>query len=377
MLAFNYAHYFRDENAPEIESEDAQDLRRKVNGVLTKIIRGELVERAEILGITGKMENMKATLEQAQARRPKERVKEKTGSKQGLKAELIESLAIDNQSSVERDGSAITQEASASIKGKEPIETAENESELRKRITEQSVQFAYRQQDVSEVIFGTLFSLLGLNLSHDEFILRSHKQMLPEAESLPIDLPPRSTPKDYETLPASKHQAQFRFELPITEAATFADAIEKYKAPETVIPEYKYLVDQGLDTEHLEQTTVTETNEFLSEQLPDTFTVTLKRFELNLEDLDNPRKINTAVDMPHQFVYGGFIYQLNTVVFHHGDFKGGHYTMSNREDDESWTHRDDSYVGTHDSFQDEKNLGYIYTYKKNGPAPEVHDLKVL
>ena len=91
-------------------------------------------------------------------------------------------------------------------------------------------------------------------------------------------------------------------------------------------------------------------------KLPKNLLISLKRFDSNL------RKINKEIDFPLDWR----MYKLKGVVFHSGNFGGGHYVYIGTEDDR-WFLFNDSFVNeirNVNALNQYKNFGYLYHYEK-------------
>ncbi|OJJ19110.1 hypothetical protein BKI52_20045 [marine bacterium AO1-C] len=99
---------------------------------------------------------------------------------------------------------------------------------------------------------------------------------------------------------------------------------------------------------------------------PKVVTIALKRFKRNLQG--GSEKDTKTVNMREYFILNGYVYRLDSVVFHLGNSpKGGHYTAKTRNlDGNGWKYRNDSTVSDTDNYDapDQENPGYIYTYSR-------------
>tara|TARA_B100000900_G_C20539366_1_gene699760 strand:+ start:547 stop:1392 length:846 start_codon:yes stop_codon:yes gene_type:complete len=92
-------------------------------------------------------------------------------------------------------------------------------------------------------------------------------------------------------------------------------------------------------------------------KLPKNLIISLKRYDSRL------RKINKEIDMP--ISWKG--YSLKGIVFHSGNFGGGHYVYIGEEDGKWYLFNDSfvSQINNLDALNQYKNFGYIYHYEKN------------
>ncbi|ELR72593.1 hypothetical protein C900_00972 [Fulvivirga imtechensis AK7] len=102
----------------------------------------------------------------------------------------------------------------------------------------------------------------------------------------------------------------------------------------------------------------------LGKETPEALTIKLLRFTAHKDS----KKITTKIDMPDAFVLNGFVYELKVVVYNSGETpKSGHYTANTKGEDDKWTYRSDSNVGSStDTLTDPSDTdAYLYVYAKN------------
>jgi hypothetical protein len=154
---------------------------------------------------------------------------------------------------------------------------------------------------------------------------------------------------------ATEHRPDWILKLPIDQVDHLGDAVARYLQPERLGQA------RGVRQGNVIEGPIARQIAF-GAQAPAIISIQLIRWGLQRGQVV---KDNRPINMPARFTFNNFVYQLKTVIYHHGANPGeGHYTTSTLSSEQGWQYRDDQNVYSDQNVAERSQFGYLYTYAR-------------